>query len=225
MSDQNLEAIDRSLLIAIAVTLIATVIIGFSDKMYFEAVFAAEDGLFEYGTAVFLFISSLVLGSHALSLLRRGAIVKTICTVLFALLFFFAAGEEISWGQRIFGWETTEFFAENNYQNETNLHNLMVGGNHLAKTLFGAGLTVVLLCYLVALPLLFGRWAWLDRLVNALAIPVPQKRHAVAALVSSVVIGLLEGQGIKRVWEIYEFTFSLMALGIFLVPRNRDKVV
>ncbi len=74
----------------------------------------------------------------------------------------------------------------------------------------------------MALPLLFGKWVWLDRLVNTLAIPVPQKRHAVAALASTLVIGVI---AVQRKWEIYEFTFSLMALGIFLVPQNRDEVV
>jgi hypothetical protein len=41
-----------------------------------------------------------------------------------AVLFFFAAGEEISWGQRIFGWGTPEALELANGQDETNLHNL-----------------------------------------------------------------------------------------------------
>ena len=39
-----------------------------------------------------------------------------------ALLF---AGEEISWGQRIFGFESTGVFAKANYQGETNFHNFI----------------------------------------------------------------------------------------------------
>ena len=37
---------------------------------------------------------------------------------------FFIVGEEMSWGQHIFGWETPEPLAEVNAQNETTLHNL-----------------------------------------------------------------------------------------------------
>jgi hypothetical protein len=37
-------------------------------------------------------------------------------------LFFLDAMEEISWGQRIFGWTSPELFADN-VQDETNLHN------------------------------------------------------------------------------------------------------
>ncbi|MEZ4511549.1 MAG: hypothetical protein R3C62_06725 [Chloroflexota bacterium] len=47
--------------------------------------------------------------------------------VLFLLLaaaMIFVTGEEISWGQRIFGWETPTELAEINKQNETTLHNI-----------------------------------------------------------------------------------------------------
>jgi hypothetical protein len=37
---------------------------------------------------------------------------------------FFMIGEELSWGQRIVGWETSEKFIEINKQDETNLHNI-----------------------------------------------------------------------------------------------------
>lgn len=37
---------------------------------------------------------------------------------------FFMLGEELSWGQRIFGWETSEKLAAINKQEETNLHNI-----------------------------------------------------------------------------------------------------
>jgi hypothetical protein len=36
---------------------------------------------------------------------------------------FFIAGEEISWGQRAFGWETPGSFGDRNWQNETTFHN------------------------------------------------------------------------------------------------------
>lgn len=41
-----------------------------------------------------------------------------------AIILFFIAGEEISWGQRLLGVTTPEYFAEKNKQGETNLHNL-----------------------------------------------------------------------------------------------------
>ncbi len=47
--------------------------------------------------------------------------------VLFGILavgIIFMIGEEISWGQRLFGWETPESYASINKQEETNLHNI-----------------------------------------------------------------------------------------------------
>ena len=43
-----------------------------------------------------------------------------------AVLMFVCFGEEISWGQRIFGWSTPAAISELNAQNETNLHNLQI---------------------------------------------------------------------------------------------------
>ena len=64
----------------------------------------------------------------------------------------FLTGEEISWGQRLWGWETTGVFAEINQQQETNLHNIE-GVQDLFKwvqLLVGA--------YGVCLPLIVKRW-------------------------------------------------------------------
>ena len=65
------------------------------------------------------------------------------------LFYIVCAGEEISWGQRVFGWETPEAYAAANEQGETNLHNL----EHLPihpkdlvswfMKLFGIGLPVI----------------------------------------------------------------------------------
>lgn len=52
---------------------------------------------------------------------------SAIAFVLFlavALIMLFAGGEEVSWGQRIFGWETPRELIEVNDQGETNLHNI-----------------------------------------------------------------------------------------------------
>jgi hypothetical protein len=63
--------------------------------------------------------------------------------------FMVCAGEEISWGQRVFGWETPENFAESNEQGETNLHNLENLPIHPKDIvswfmkLFGIGLPVI----------------------------------------------------------------------------------
>lgn len=211
--------IDRTLLAAIAIVCVVSFIIHLWDPVYFAAVYAFEDRLVEYGTALFLLVASGILVSNALSLRAKGLTLAALLTAFYGLLFFLGAGEEISWGQRIFGWESSEFFQENNKQMETNFHNLVVGGNHLTKTVFGSGLTAVILLYLVVLPLLYPRVGVIRRLADRLAVPVPGLRHTLFALAASLVIVAMGDQ--NRKWEVYELIFSLLMVSVFLMPQNR----
>lgn len=47
--------------------------------------------------------------------------------VLLAAAGFYVFMEEISWGQRIIGFDTPTFFHKNSYQDEANIHNLLTG--------------------------------------------------------------------------------------------------
>lgn len=60
-----------------------------------------------------------------------------------SIALFFIAGDEISWGQRLFGFVTPVEFAAENLQNETTVHNLdgihqAIGYGYLLVGLFGA---------------------------------------------------------------------------------------
>lgn len=212
---------DRLLLGAIALVLVVSFAVHLWSPDFFSAVYAFEDGLVEYGTAIFLLVGSLVLVGNARSLGGRGMRLAAVLTGFYALLFFLGAGEEISWGQRIFGWESSEFFQENNKQMETNFHNLVVGGTHLTKTVFGSGLTAVILLYLIVLPLLYPRVGLIRRLADKFAVPVPGLRHTLFAVAASLVIVAMGDQ--NRKWEVYELVFSLLMVSVFLLPQNRDK--
>ncbi|WP_138933084.1 hypothetical protein [Roseovarius arcticus] len=215
-----LRKCDAALMATIAATLIATVVIALASPEYFSLVFAAEDRLVENGTAFFLLVASIVLATHAVSLARQGRTGAAALTALYALMFFMAAGEEISWGQRIFGWESSEFFQQNNKQDETNLHNLMVGDVHLTKSLFGPVLTICILLYLVGLPLIYPRGGRIAALADTMAVPVPWLKHAAIALGASILIAVLV---VDRKWEVYELIFSLLMVSIFILPQNPDK--
>lgn len=88
-----------------------------------------EDGLFEYIGALSLFITSFL---FLIAFMRQGGgsdfflfkAKRNYWFLILAFVFLLGAGEEISWGQRIFGWETSESYGQINRQNETNIHNL-----------------------------------------------------------------------------------------------------
>jgi len=88
-----------------------------------------EDGLYEYTGALSLFITSLL---FLIAFMRQGGGAdfllfkanRNYWFLILAFVFLLGGGEEISWGQRIFGWETSEGYSQINRQNETNIHNL-----------------------------------------------------------------------------------------------------
>jgi len=81
----------------------------------------AEDGVLEQLTAALFLASSVAVGAR---LLRPRGLSRWHLLLLAAV--FFALGmEEISWGQRLMGWETPELWKRLNYQDETDLHNLI----------------------------------------------------------------------------------------------------
>lgn len=117
---------------------------------------ANEDGLAEYGQFVCLVILIPVYARIAVALWRQRQRPLAGLYVLAALGVFFAAGEEISWGQRIFHWLTPGGLIDVNNQGETNIHN--IGGLLKVFNLAIMGIAFVA----VVMPLL--RWTlWRDR--------------------------------------------------------------
>ncbi|MFQ5630848.1 MAG: hypothetical protein ACE5I1_18920 [bacterium] len=68
--------------------------------------------------------------------------------IILAIGIIFLIGEEISWGQRIFGWETSDTMKEINKQGETNFHNIYGVGTmfkyfHMVIGLYGTILPLI----------------------------------------------------------------------------------
>jgi len=78
-----------------------------------------EDGLIESLTAFFLLLTSILF-------LKIFFTTKRVINFLFFVVFFFGFGEEISWGQRIFNFDTPEKIMAVNRQGEFNIHNLQI---------------------------------------------------------------------------------------------------
>lgn len=91
--------------------------------------FVNEDRIFETLTPIYFLITSILLILVFYKLPRAAGgpkylTLKKISLIGFSLLFFVAAGEEISWGQRIFNIETPESVRQVNVQQELTIHNL-----------------------------------------------------------------------------------------------------
>lgn len=100
----------------------------------------------EFGLIENLTVACLIVGiGVGIRLLVRppaGAGPYRIWLMLLVLGALYFAGEEISWGQHFFGWQTPESWAGLNRQAETNLHNVNSLFNQLPRTLLTAAAIV-----------------------------------------------------------------------------------
>src|SRR5688500_16187413 len=107
----------------------------------------------------------------------------------------FGAGEEISWGQRVFDIETPSSLMERNAQKELNLHNLTFEWNgkgvKINRLVFGRGMALALVLYLFVLTPLYRRKPRVQRLVDDWAIPIPTPLQVAAYVVVLAVVELL----------------------------------
>ncbi len=190
-----------------------------TDLQYFDEFYTKEDGFAEYGTAFLLFCSSVLLISRFIKLQKYKKNLWKLGILAIALVFIFGAGEEISWGQRIFNIESSEFFKENNAQAETNLHNLVVDGKKVNKIIFSQLLTAILVIYLIITPFLYRKFEGIKKLANLFAVPIVQWHQTIAFLICT---GLLIFMGSDRKWELYELAFGVIFFLIFLNPLNKS---
>jgi hypothetical protein len=110
-------------------------VLPYEAKTGFNQIIWKESGVVEYLQVFFLlltiFFISFFIKNRFLKLKKLEQL----------LIFFYFLGviyyffEEISWGQHIFGWQSSDFFLEINSQNETNIHNVSSLFNELPRNL------------------------------------------------------------------------------------------
>ncbi len=121
-----------------------------------------EDGVIEWLTAVFYILAAILI-----FIAGNAQKIGKIWFWGLALLFFAIAGEEISWGQRIFGIATPDNLQSTNVQHEMNLHN--IAGIHDKVRALGL-LFILGFCYL--LPAAHRFSPYLANIIDKLQMPI-----------------------------------------------------
>ena len=139
-----LKKISYLSLLAVVLSIHALYIVLWLYDLTFFAWLTKEGGVLEYASAVLLLLAGCVFLRGAFTTKSR---FQKEWAVAFAAALIFMAGEEISWGQRIFGfnWEALENI---NSQNETNLHNLPLINTPRLLSIGSLLCGLVLLCHL-----------------------------------------------------------------------------
>jgi hypothetical protein len=110
-------------LVAVEVIALAMCALAVASERTWSAV-AQEDGFVEWAT----FVAFVMAAGWLLVVVRRIAPSWWFQSACFLLAAFclVVAGEEISWGQRLFGFKPPEVFLERNFQQELNFHNVLM---------------------------------------------------------------------------------------------------
>ena len=206
-------------------TKLLLVIITLSSSIYYInpkyfKMLLREDGLIETTTAISLLIISVLLFYRLISLWSSKNINWILVNILIIIGLFFAFGEEISWGQRIFHIESNEFFSENNLQGETNLHNLKLYGLKINIIVFTYILGIVFSFYLFLSTFLFNKYQSFKNLVIKYGIPLPRLQHSIGFIIASMIITTVP---YSRIWELWECFNALLILLIFIQPFNLNE--
>ena len=207
------------LLLLFFVLNIFVVTANFIDPVYGHELLE-EDRLVENFTALFLLFAAFYVLFKVVSH-KNQQWLPGIMQLLLVLGLIFMAGEEISWGQRIFGWQTTGMFKADNLQGETNFHNLKVDGIKLNKVIFTWGLGAVAgFAFLIA-PYLYRISAGFSRFVNRFGATIPRYKQT-----GLMIIGLLFVLLIKdhRKWELWECNVAFIIFWMVYDPINRNEI-
>lgn len=165
---------------AVFITLLAYMSISYTSLMLHEPYLdmaIKEDNFFEIASSFGLFITAVLflmafLRSRRSEHRTNNPPLKQLSYIVLALIFIFGAGEEISWGQRIFNIETPEVLQKENVQDEINIHNMAIfegkGSLVTVDTLF----TTFALTFTLFIPLVASRYKAFERFISRL-MPVP----------------------------------------------------
>ncbi|MFT5260454.1 MAG: hypothetical protein ACI9J2_002891 [Saprospiraceae bacterium] len=209
----------------ILATVLALLLIGLGlshyDETFYRESYVVEDGFIEWLTVLALLSCAGACVYRIKSLWgQRDALFMAVLAFI-TIVFMFGAGEEISWGQRIFDIETSEWFAENNVQGEMNLHNLRINGVKINKLVFAQGLTLAFLLYLAVLTPLYRKKIGVRSVLDRLAFPCPQNYQIIAYFVVLIIVELLIDSS-KR-GEMNEIAISSVVFLNLLFPWNKEK--
>lgn len=189
-----------------------------ADYTLFRA-YVREDGFIEWLTVFLLFFCSVLCLVRLIKLKKYRTARFLIFLTLAAFMFFFAAAEEISWGQRIFGIESSNFFLEHNSQNETNIHNLVYQKIKINKLVFSLMLGSAIGLYLVVLPVVYKRNLKIKNFIDSIAVPIPRNYQIVIFAFLAILINSID---VKDQWELLEMVAAFMFFAIFLNPVNKE---
>ncbi len=177
-----------------------------ADPVLLESL-VLEDGVLENLTAILLLLGGGFVFYRFFKNKKDKGIWWKVFHVVFGLTLWFGFAEEISWGQRIIGFDTPVFFQKHNKQYEVGIHNLTYGEFSINRWIFSFGLSIGIGVYYLFFRILNYRVAWIGNLTKQLGVPIPKWNQTLILLASAILILFIDHD---RKWEIFECIFVLV---------------
>lgn len=199
--------------------LLVAIYVSHNDLHYFESTMVAQDGLFQWMTFYTILFASIMCFYRA-SILKpfRGGVFSG-CQIAFGIVFLFFAMDEMSWLQRILGYNSPEFFQRYNTRMQVNFHHLVFYGFRLNNIIFTLAIKILATIYFLVLPFLYPRIERLRTFVNRFAIPLPSYFHTGAYF---VLAGLMAFIPSEFKYVIFEFGFYWLLVLMMYHPLNDE---
>ncbi len=194
----TVKMINMTYMILMLVLCLIPIIFLFDEELYLLII--REDGVIEYLTASFLLFASIKLFFLFLKIYKKYSVFN-FGLLSYSLVLFFGFGEEISWGQRIFGIQSPSFFSENNFQGEINIHNMMVMGVDLNRWIFTYVLVLIFTFYFLITPIMYYKNKFPKTIVNRFSFLIPNYLYSSIFLITTLIINLNLAEKVSEVWE------------------------
>ncbi len=166
-----------------------------------------EDGVLENLTAILLLLGGGFVFYRFFKNKKDKGFWWKVFQIVFGLTLWFGFAEEISWGQRIIGFDTPVFFQKHNKQYEVGIHNLTYGEFSVNRWIFSFGLSIGIGVYYLFFRILNYRVSWIGNLTKQLGVPIPKWNQTLILLASAILILFIDHD---RKWEIFECIFVLV---------------
>jgi hypothetical protein len=218
MVNHQLSFTEKVTLVLVAIMLLIAFAIFFFNPSFLD-IYLEEDGIVEWLTVAGLLAGFSVCIYRFINLLKQRNWWFLTVTLVLGILLFVAAGEEISWGQRILGIKSSEYFLKHNAQGETNIHNLVVNGVKINKLVFSTILIAALGIYLLVIPLLYKASGAVKRFIDNSGIPIARWYQVISFLAAFAISELLKHD---RNSELLEGAAAALFFLIIFYPRNKN---
>ena len=217
MRNFKLSLLEKLVLGLISIFLLIGFGLSFFNPSFLD-IYLGEDGIVEWLTVAGLLAGSVLCFNRFIAFFKTKNWWFLVVTFVLGLLLFIAAGEEISWGQRILGIQSSEYFLKNNAQGETNIHNLVVNGVKINKLVFSTILIIALSIYLVVIPILYKTNNAVKIFMDKSGVPIPRLYQIVSFLIVFAISGLLKHD---RNPELLECGAAALFFLIINFPANK----